>query len=45
MKEYQKFIKNNFEYVGENFSYEVRSIHHIMIPKRKKQKAYMKSYK
>ena len=27
-KEYQKFIKNNFEYVGENFAYEARSIHY-----------------
>ena len=28
IKEYQKFIKNNFDYVGENFSYEARSIHY-----------------
>ena len=28
IKEYQKFIKNNFEYVGDNFSYEARSIHY-----------------
>ena len=28
INEYQKFIKNNFEYVGENFSYEARSIHY-----------------
>jgi len=28
IKEYQKFIKNNFEYVGENFVYEARSIHY-----------------
>tara|TARA_B100000900_G_scaffold279642_1_gene239219 strand:+ start:428 stop:856 length:429 start_codon:yes stop_codon:yes gene_type:complete len=28
MREYQKFIKNNFHYVGENFSYEARSIHY-----------------
>jgi len=34
IKEYQKFIKNNFEYVGENFSYEARSIHY----KNKKSK-------
>tara|TARA_B100001248_G_C27325312_1_gene428736 strand:- start:211 stop:633 length:423 start_codon:yes stop_codon:yes gene_type:complete len=26
--EYQKFIKKNFEYVGENFTYEARSIHY-----------------
>ena len=28
IKEYQKFIKNNFEYVGENFTFEARSIHY-----------------
>tara|TARA_Y100000389_G_C17289890_1_gene427482 strand:+ start:260 stop:688 length:429 start_codon:yes stop_codon:yes gene_type:complete len=28
MKEYQKFIKNNFENVGNNFTYEARSIHY-----------------
>ena len=26
--EYQNFIKTNFEYVGDNFAYEVRSIHY-----------------
>ena len=26
--EYQSFIKNNFEYVGESFAYEARSIHY-----------------
>ena len=26
--EYQSFIKKNFEYVGENFAYEARSIHY-----------------
>ena len=34
ISEYQKFIKNNFEYVGENFAYEARSIHY----KNKKNK-------
>jgi len=28
IKEYQKFIINNFDYVGENFAYEARSIHY-----------------
>ena len=28
LKEYQKFIQNNFEYVGENFAYEARSMHY-----------------
>ena len=35
IKEYQKFIKNNLEYVGENFAYEARSIHYN---KKKKSK-------
>ena len=26
--EYQKFIQKNFNYVGENFAYEARSIHY-----------------
>ena len=26
--EYQKFIKKNLEYVGENFAFEARSIHY-----------------
>ena len=33
--EYQKFIKNNFEYVGDNFAYEARTIHYN---KKKKKK-------
>ena len=28
IKEYQKFIKNNFDYVGENFVHEARSLHY-----------------
>ena len=28
IKEFQKFIKSNFEDVGDNFSYEARSIHY-----------------
>jgi hypothetical protein len=28
IKKYQKFIKDNFDYVGENFAYEARSIHY-----------------
>ena len=26
--EYKNFIKKNFDYVGENFAYEARSIHY-----------------
>ena len=32
---YQKFIKNNFKYVGENFAYEARSIHYSSKKKSK----------
>ena len=28
LKNYQKFIKENFEFVGDNFAYEARSIHY-----------------
>ena len=28
IKKYQKFIKKNFDYVGEKFAYEARSIHY-----------------
>tara|TARA_B100001250_G_scaffold401048_1_gene412427 strand:- start:453 stop:878 length:426 start_codon:yes stop_codon:yes gene_type:complete len=28
LKKYQKFVKNNFEFVGDNFAYEARSIHY-----------------
>ena len=28
MSKYQKFIKDNFNYVNENFAYEARSIHY-----------------
>tara|TARA_B100001287_G_scaffold268709_1_gene265293 strand:- start:53 stop:481 length:429 start_codon:yes stop_codon:yes gene_type:complete len=35
IKEYQKFIKNNFDFVGDNFAYEARSIHYNQ-KKRKK---------
>ena len=28
IKEYQKFIKENFHYVGDKFTYEARSIHY-----------------
>ncbi|WP_075522003.1 DUF1178 family protein [Candidatus Pelagibacter communis] len=35
ISEYQKFIKNNFEYVGDNFAYEARSIHYNEKKKKK----------
>ena len=35
IKEYQKFIKNNFDYVGENFAHEARSIHYNHTKKNK----------
>ena len=28
IKKYQKFIKKNFDYVGDNFAHEARSIHY-----------------
>ena len=41
LKEYQNFIKKNFEYVGENFAYEARSIHYN--EKRNKKGIYGKA--
>tara|TARA_Y100000992_G_C21249381_1_gene485027 strand:+ start:1107 stop:1535 length:429 start_codon:yes stop_codon:yes gene_type:complete len=35
IKEYQKFIKKNFDYVGENFAFEARSIHYSSKKKEK----------
>ncbi len=32
---YQKFIKKNFKYVGDNFAYEARSIHYSNKKKEK----------
>ena len=28
LKEYKKFVEKNLDYVGDNFAYEVRSIHY-----------------
>ena len=39
--EYQNFIKKNFEYVGENFAYEARSIH--FSKKKNKKNIYGKA--
>ena len=33
--EQQNFIKDNFEYVGDNFAYEVRSLHYSTKKKEK----------
>ncbi len=35
IKAYKKFIINNFDYVGENFTYEARSIHYSNKKKKK----------
>ena len=43
IKEYQNFIKNNFDYVGENFAYEARSIHYNK--EKKKRSIYGKASK
>ena len=39
IKEYQNFIKKNFDYVGSNFAYEARSIHY---DKKKRKKRYLR---
>ena len=35
VKNYQKFIKQNFDYVGNNFAHEARSIHYSEKKKKK----------
>ena len=40
IKNYQKFIQNNFEYVGEKFAYEARSIHYNNKKKKKRDIRY-----
>tara|TARA_B100000003_G_scaffold166012_1_gene152374 strand:+ start:54 stop:479 length:426 start_codon:yes stop_codon:yes gene_type:complete len=35
IKEFQRYIKKNFEYVGEEFAYEARSIHYGNKQKKK----------
>ena len=35
IREYQKFIKSNFDYVGENFAYEARTLHYNQKNKKK----------
>ena len=35
INEYQKFIKSNFDYVGENFAYEARTLHYNKKNKKK----------
>ena len=41
LKEYKKFIKENFENVGDNFAFEARSIHYNN--KKKKKGIYGKA--
>ncbi len=36
LKNYQKFVKKNFEFVGDNFAYEARLIHYNNKEKSKK---------
>ena len=38
LREYKKFVKNNFDFVGENFAYEARSLHYNKNKNRDKKK-------
>ena len=40
LREYKKFIKENFDNVGENFAYEARSIHYNDKNTKKKKGIY-----
>ena len=43
LKEYKKFVEKNLDYVGDNFAYEVRSIHYG--GKKRKKGIYGKASK
>ena len=43
LKEYKKFIEKNFEYVGNNFAYEARSVHYNNKIKKKRKGIYGKA--
>ena len=38
IREYQKFIKKNFDYVGDNFAHEARSIHYDNLKNKNNKK-------
>ena len=38
LKQYKKFVKDNFNFVGENFAYEARSLHYNKNKNRDKKK-------
>ena len=40
IREDQKFIKNNFHYVGDDFAYEARSIHYNKNGKKENKRIY-----
>ena len=39
----KKFVKNNFDFVGDNFAYEARSIHYNKDKKKQKKGIYGKA--
>ena len=43
LKEYKKFIEKNFEYVGNNFAYEARSVHYNNKINKKRKGIYGKA--
>ena len=43
LKEYKKFIEKNFEYVGDNFVYEARSVHYSNKKNKKRKGIYGKA--
>ncbi len=43
LKEYKKFIEKNFEYVGDNFAYEARSVHYSNKKNKKRKGIYGKA--
>ena len=43
LKEYKKFIEKNFEYVGDNFAYEARTVHYNNKKNKKRKGIYGKA--
>ncbi len=43
LKEYKKFIEKNFDYVGDNFVYEARSVHYSNKKNKKRKGIYGKA--
>ena len=44
LQNYQKFVKKNFDFVGDNFKYEARSIHYNKKKSKKRPKVLSRHF-